>query len=179
MDAPGRSAATPLIAAAYNGNERLVALLIERKADVHFADNTGKTAVVYAAARGFGAIVEKLLAHGIDVNRRYGNDLTVLMWAAGHANDVPESDGIRTVELLVARGARLDDADNRGRTALMIAAELGHGAVVDFLLQRGASKGLRDHDGKTALDLATGSARDRLASPLPDPPPQAGEGAER
>ena len=59
VDAPGRSAATPLIAAAYNGNERLVALLIERKAGVHFADNTGKAAVVYAAARGFGAIVEK------------------------------------------------------------------------------------------------------------------------
>jgi ankyrin repeat protein len=52
------------------------------------------------------------------------------MWAAGHSNDVPDSDGLRTVELLLSGGARLDDADNRGRTALMIAAELGHGAII-------------------------------------------------
>jgi len=54
--------------------------------------------------------------------------------------------------------ARLDDADDRGRTALMIAAELGHAAVVELLIKHGASTALRDHAGKTALDLATNEA---------------------
>ena len=36
----------------------------------------------------------------------------------------------RVVDLLVARGAMLDAADNRGRTALMIAASLGDAATV-------------------------------------------------
>jgi uncharacterized protein len=162
MDAPGKSAATPLISAAYNGRENLVTLLLDRNGDFNLADNTGKTAIVYAAARGFSGIVEKLLSKGVDVNRRYSNDLTALMWAAGHANDAPEVEAVKTVELLIAKGARIDDVDNRGWTALMIAAELGHGAVIDVLLKRGARRYLSDGKGKTALDLANASVRERL-----------------
>ncbi len=50
-------------------------------------DNSGKTAIVYAAGKGFVAIVTVLLDAGIDVNARYGNELSALMWAAGHANE--------------------------------------------------------------------------------------------
>ena len=88
------------------------------------------------SARGFTAIVKRLLDAGVDVNQRYGNALTLLIWAAGHANDVPEKDGVATVELILARGAQLDAADDRGRTALMTAAEQGHGAVVRRLVFR-------------------------------------------
>jgi uncharacterized protein len=164
-NAPGRSAVSPLAAAAFTGNERVVDLLLGRGADPSAEDSTGKTAIAYAAARGFTRIVERLLGAGVDVHRRYGNALTVLMWAAGHANDVPEADGLRTVELLLGRGARLDDADNRGRTALMIAAELGHGAIVTLLLACGADPGHRDGDGKTAFDIANASVRALLESP--------------
>ena len=55
---------------------------------------------------------------------------------------------------MLAHGAALDAADNRGRTALMIAAALGDAATVDVLLKRGADRALKDKDGKTARDLA-------------------------
>ena len=100
----------------------------------------------------------------MDVNARYGSDLTVLMWASGHANDVPEEDGVRLVGLLLDRGARIDEVDDRGRSALMDAAELDHAAVVELLLARGARRDLRDKEGKTAADLAaTPQLRTRLA----------------
>jgi ankyrin repeat protein len=99
-----------------------------------------------------------LLSAGIDVNRRYGNDLTALMWAAGYSDDATPADGAATVRLLLAKGAQLDLADNRGRTALMIAAERGHAEVVTQLLAAGADRKLRDRDGKTAADLATADA---------------------
>jgi ankyrin repeat protein len=68
-------------------------------------------------------------------------------------------------DLLLARGAPLNDADNRGRTALMIAAELGYAAEVDLLLKHGADATLKDRDGKTALDLAKNAeVRERLAA---------------
>lgn len=67
--------------------------------------------------------------------------------------------------LFIDRGARLDDRDNRGRTALMIAAELNHAAAVDLLLARGANKDLKDKQGKTAADLTTLTAlREKLAA---------------
>jgi uncharacterized protein len=121
-------------------------------------DRSGKAAIVYAAARGFSSLMDHLLAAGVDVNARYGNDLTALMWAAGYSNDVPEAEGLATVALLLDKGARIDDSDDRGRTALMIASEAGHTGVVDLLLKRGADPKLKDKSGKNAADLAATEA---------------------
>ena len=150
----GRSGLTPLIAAAFKGNDRIVEVLLAEGADPKVRDTTGKTAMVYAAARGFDDIVRRLLDAGIDARERYGNDLTALMWIAGHDEGVGAGGVERIVDLLVAHDAVLDAADNRGRTALMIAASLGDAATVGVLLQRGADRSLKDKEGKTAADLA-------------------------
>jgi ankyrin repeat protein len=99
-----------------------------------------------------------MLEAGVDVNRRFGNELTALMWAAGYPDDVDVGDGVATVELLLAKGAQLDLADNRGRTALMIAAERGHAEIVKLLLAAGADPARRDKDGRSAADIATDAA---------------------
>ena len=150
----GRSGLTPVIAAAFKGNDRIVEALLAHGADPNVRDTTGKTALVYAAARGFDDVVRRLLDAGVDVNARTGNELTPLMWAAGHDESVGPAAVERVVDLLLARGAMLDAADNRGRTALMIAAALGDAATVALLLARGSDRTLKDKDGKTALDLA-------------------------
>jgi uncharacterized protein len=150
----GRSGLTPLIAAAFKGNDRIVETLLAHGADPKVRDTTAKAAMVYAAARGFDDIVRRLLDAGVDARERYGNDLTALMWAAGHDEGVGAAAVERVIDLLLAHGAALDDADNRGRTALMIAASLGDAATVDSLLRRRADRGLKDKDGKTPLDLA-------------------------
>jgi ankyrin repeat protein len=152
---PGRAGVTPLAAAAFRGNARLVDLLLSRGADPNTVDSTGKAPITYAAALGYTGIVSRLLAAGVDPNVPYGNDLTVLMWAAGHDDAAGVLDVAESVNLLLDRGARIDAADNRGRTALMIAAELGHSTAVDLLIRRGADRSLTDKAGKTALDLAT------------------------
>ena len=151
----------PILTDSIDGTE-LVRILLQKGADPNAADSTGKTAIVYAVARGFTGIAERLLTAGVDVNGRYGNGLTALMWAAGHANDVPDGDGVKTTELLLARGARLDEVDDRGRSALMMAAELGHGEIVKLLLARGAMADLKDKEGKSAADLAEPAVRSVL-----------------
>jgi uncharacterized protein len=87
------------------------------------------------------------------------------MWAAGYSSEAGVNDVIEVMKLLLDRGANIDDRDNRGRTALMIAAELNHAAVVDLLLTRGADKSLRDNQGKSAADLTTLTAlREKLVA---------------
>ena len=99
------------------------------------------------------------------INERYGNDLTVLMWAAGYSDEAGTKDMEKVITILLDRGARLDDQDNRGRTPLMIAAELNHTVAIDLLLARGADKTLRDKEGKSAADLTSLTAlREKLAA---------------
>lgn len=155
---PGRSAAPPLAAAAFAGLAPVAAALLAHGAEPGTADATGKPPIVYAAARGAAPIVAMLLDAGVDVNARHQNDLTALIWAAGHADEASEAEGVATVELLLSRGARLEDADNRGRTALMTAAERGHAAIARALLAHGAAPGATDRDGKAARDLAADAA---------------------
>jgi uncharacterized protein len=150
----GRSGLTPLVAAAYAGNDRIVEELLAHGADPKIRDTTGKAAMTYAAGRGFDDVVRRLLDAGVDARTRYGDDLTALMWATGHDEGVGAAASGRVIDLLLARGAMIDDADDRGRTALMIAAELGYADIVELLLTRGANRAKRDKQGKTALDLA-------------------------
>jgi len=162
---PGRSDVTPLAAAAFRGNDGAAAELIAHGAKPDAIDATGKAPIVYAAARGFTAVVRRLLAAGVDARRPYGNDLTALMWAAGYEEGFGERDALDVIGLLIDAGAPIDAADNRGRTALMIAAEQGHAALVEALLARGADRALTDKAGKRALDLATTAGlRDLLSA---------------
>ena len=161
----GRSDVSPLAAAAFQGNDRIVELLLSRGADPDHVDASGKAPIVYAAGRGFALIVRRLLDVGVDAKAHYGNDLTALMWAAGHEDGVNAAAAVAVIDLLIERGAVIDAADNRGRTALMIAAERGDAVAVEMLMMRGAGRDLRDKSGKSALDLAGNTAvREKLAS---------------
>ena len=166
VDVVNRQGETALSVAAFNDNAELAEMLIARHAPPDTTDATGKGVIVYAAARGAAHIVELLLDAGVDPNRRYRADLTPLMWAAGHADNVAKAEGLRTVQILLSRGAKVDLVDDRGRSALMIAAGLDHGAIAQALLAAGADRMLRDKAGKSAADLAGGAdARAVVAAP--------------
>jgi ankyrin repeat protein len=162
----GRTGTSPVAAAAYAGSDPIVEMLLAHGADERAPDETGKPPIVYAAARANLDIVKRLLARGIDVNARYANDLSLLMWAAGADEKVPEADARKVVVHLLDVGAHIDDRDARGRTALMIAAEGGRADIANLLLERGADPSLKDNAGKRAADLTTVSLlRERLTSP--------------
>ena len=90
----GRSGISPIAAAAYAGNDIIFDALLAHGADERAPDDTGKPPIVYAAAGARFDIVKRLLARNIDVNARYANDLTLLMWASGPDEGVPEAQAI-------------------------------------------------------------------------------------
>ncbi len=156
---------SPLAIAAFNGDIRMVKRLLTAGADPDPVDRSGKSPIVYASARGFAAIVSALLEAGVDAGRSYGHDLTALMWAAGYANDTPAPDALATARLLLEHGARINARDDRGMTALMIAAQRNHPRMVEMLLAQGADPGLRDRRGRDVWAVARSEAvRARLAA---------------
>jgi uncharacterized protein len=129
----GAGGLSPLMAAAFNGNVELAGLLLAKGTDPNALDTSGKAAIVYAASRGFTPVVARLIEAGVDVNRRYEHGLTALMWAAGYADGAGIEDIRDVITLLIARGAALDTRDDRGKTALEIAGDLGHREIAHYL----------------------------------------------
>jgi uncharacterized protein len=159
----GRSGISPIAAATYVGNDIIFNALLAHGADERAPDETGKPPIVYAAAGARFDILKRLLARNIDVNAHYRNDLTVLMWASGPDEGATEAQAIKVVSYLLDAGAHINDREDRGRTALMIAAEGGHAEIANLLLARGADPSLKDKAGKRAADLTVlSSLREQL-----------------
>lgn len=165
VNAADQQGETALSEAAFAGEEALGVALLRKGARADTRDRYGKTPICYAAARGAAGLVAALLDAGVDVNARYGGDLTALMWAAGHPDLTATERAVATVKALIAHGAKVDLVDDRGRSALMIAAGLNRFETARALLAAGASKTLRDKGSQMAADLAATPEMRALVGP--------------
>jgi len=77
-----------------------------------------------------------------------------------------EETNLAAIELLVARGAKLDAVDEQGSTALALAAEMGFHEAVELLLAARADPNVCDRMGMTALDVAEEHGGHDIASLL-------------
>ena len=90
----------------------------------------------------------------------YVKDIALLMIAASNGDE-------RMIDLLLERGAGINQRDSEGGTALMYAAQKGRERATDVLLQRGAEIALQDDiDGSTALTHAARAGHAQVADIL-------------
>ena len=106
--------------------------------------------------------VENVLSEGVSVNIRGTEEfhgVTPLMFASGI--------GAQTiVKLLIENGARLNDTDTLGKTALIQSAYKGHSDTVSFLLQQGANPNAETNQKWTALMYAAERGRLQILKTL-------------
>ncbi len=140
------SVVTPLMLAAFSGDEDSLELLLEAGADIAQSGSGGMTALMWAARGGCTAAVEVLLDGGM-VNQADASGASALF----HAVD---SRVAASVQALVDAGAKVDHVTKKGMTALMWAAENGDTAIIEVLLRAGAKIDRARPDGTTALIYA-------------------------
>lgn len=144
-DADGRA---PLHLAAMIGNDKMVALLLDRYgADLQARDKFGNTPLMVAADHGAVGAIGVLADHGADLNARDKGEFTALHNAAGRGHE-------EAVRHLVKHGADVNAVTARGQTPLHIAAIDRQSATAQTLLSAGAKTGLKDADGLTPMDIA-------------------------
>ena len=126
---------TPLMLACENGHVDAARALLDKGADISFADGKGRTPL-YAACWGGDAdmrphvdVARLLLERGADVNQAKNDGTTALYLACQNGH-------VDTARLLLEHGAAFDRADMSGTTPLSIAKRNDHLAVVELIEDR-------------------------------------------
>ncbi|NXP49847.1 RAI14 protein, partial [Heliornis fulica] len=118
--------------------------IVQSKCPVDSTDNSGKTALHYAAACGCLQAVQLLCEHKCPINVKDldGNIPLLLAVQSGHTE---------VCKYLLDHGADINTRDKHGRTALILACEAGNLNMVEAFLKRGADASLVDLFGQNAL----------------------------
>ncbi|KAM7206468.1 hypothetical protein V8F20_002817 [Naviculisporaceae sp. PSN 640] len=100
--------------------------------------------------------------HPVDVNHydKHGN--TVLMAFITHISDDQDDKSktlVSILEMLIHAGARIEDRNRLGETALLVAARLGRKAALTTLLENGANVYARDAKGRGVLEVVDETCR--------------------
>lgn len=167
-----------LMIASLNNYKEIVDFLIKKKANVNLKnEETGRTALIYAAAKGNSEIFEKLLKAGADVSLYDNDGLSAVHYAAKNdfgniINSVPEfinygteKEGFSPLMYAIACNKRncineivktsdLSYKTEAGCTALHIAANQGTPEIIQILTNAGADYTSKNSDGQTPLDIA-------------------------
>jgi ankyrin repeat protein len=149
---------TALMFAASEGRLEVVRLLLERGANANVADHYGTTALIVAATAGHQQVVSLLLDNGADPNVRDDSGSAPLVNAVyfGHTD---------TVKVLLAnKSLRLEKQD--GEELLMLAAGLGHSAIVRVMIDFGVDANGRGLKQRTPLMAAAYFNRPAVAQVL-------------
>lgn len=122
---------TALIYAVIDDNEELVKLMLNYPGiEVDAEDNQGLTAFAWAIKLGREEIVKQFLKKGADINKRYADEFTGLMYAAeeGHS---------RIVNLLLNQpGIDINAKNTEGETALDCASRTSRRSISRLILSK-------------------------------------------
>lgn len=139
---------TPLLAAAYHGNQTAIEALLAHGAEIEakLAED-GSTPLMLAVRNGHVGAAWALLKRGANPEARRSDDVTALMVAATRGD-------LKPVNLLLHHGANVNARSQKGMSALILAAEVDDPRVIQRLLEAGADVSLKTTEGITALHAA-------------------------
>ncbi len=162
VDKRNAGGGTALMFAAQYNQAAAARLLMDHGADADIQAAKDWTALMIASLKGSDEVIGVLLKNGADPNLRDFQGFTPLMRAVAENHE-------GAVRLLLASDqTRVNAADERGISALHLAAAGGRAEIVKMLLARGADRNQRDKDANTPQSLAEQAGHDATVRVLRD-----------
>lgn len=119
----------------------------------------GMTPIMKASSLGRVDMVEFLLQHGADPNKRGSSQRTALQYAA-------ERNRLAVAKILVKNGADINGVDNSNLSPLIMAADRRYHELAMYLIDAGADVNIQHNQGWTALIDASVSGDVELVKQL-------------
>jgi len=142
--------------------------LLREGAEINSADAFGDTALHAACENAHADIVARLLRGGADVmvKNTKGKAPACLKFQPliAVAEDGPEE----TTHSLLQRGANVKEVNDKGHTALHLAAKSGRNQIVSLLHEKGCPLDERDYRGRTPLHFAASEGHPEITKILLD-----------
>eukprot|EP01087_Luapelamoeba_hula_P024570 TRINITY_DN940_c0_g3_i1.p1 TRINITY_DN940_c0_g3~~TRINITY_DN940_c0_g3_i1.p1 ORF type:complete len:792 (-),score=144.31 TRINITY_DN940_c0_g3_i1:57-2432(-) len=143
---------TALTWACQKGKLYIVKYLLDHGAHLLELDTLKNTCLMYACLEGGKETVEYLLNHPtygkkLAIDHKNSESVNAMMFACRGGN-------VKVVNLLLQRGAQINDQDTHGNTPFYYAAMYGHTPVLKLLIKKGADMGYKDSFGSSPWLLA-------------------------
>ncbi len=135
--------------------DQVTRVLIEAGADLNMVDDAGRSPLMMASLNGREAAAKRLLDNGADLHAKtpvsrssqtapLRGGLTALCFAAASGSK-------SLVNLLLSKGARIDEPEATGRTPLMMALGSGSEDASRLLIEKGANVNVRTSDNDNCV----------------------------
>jgi ankyrin repeat protein len=137
-----------LIYACKNNQLSVIKVLLTKKPDVNYTDDSGMTAQLYCAENGNLDGVKLLAAAGANMQQKDNHSNSLLHFAVKSRN------AEITRFLLTLHSIDVNHCNAKGETPLYVATMSGNRDVVEMLIKAGA-KDIPANNSKTALEIAS------------------------
>lgn len=145
---------TPLMTAAWHGQNAVISLLLDSGASASLKDFSGQDALCYAAAAGQGKVASLLIdAYPVRLSSPLNESPYYWALAGGHS---------QIMEILGRGGICLPESGEEGVSLLMVASWLSDIFAVRYLVSRVSNPAMRDEAGRSVFQwCAAAFERDR------------------
>jgi len=157
---------TPLSLAVLNNRMKVFDVLIESGVNLNLSSENGWTPLMRAVNLGYVDMATAILNAKADVNKTEKGGWSALHLTVDGDTKSSERINLQLAKLLLVNGAKINQRNKAGETALSLSVRNSQQAIFEFLLSKNANINTSDKDGYTPLLRSIDNGRVEMAKIL-------------